>query len=186
LGEGEATIEDVIARGGAPVVGDRPDSSSSDVETGRELEPPEPPEPEPSEPLVALGPLVEHVGPWTKIPFFDYDGAHIGWLVHDSRGKKLDAHCLPHLGCKPKCHVHRVLNKDPIGYLAAWLIASRGIDGGSRDQHMLCRFDRTDTGPVSYEMRLIARDIARRQPLLAEFFVLEETYGTGEEPLVLS
>jgi hypothetical protein len=107
-------------------------------------------------------------------------------LVHDKRAKQLDAQCLRHKLCKPRCHVHRVLRRDPIGFLAAWLVASNADPyGETRASHFECRLDRSETGPVSYEMRLFARELARTQPMLAELFLLEETYGTGEEPLNL-
>ena len=106
-------------------------------------------------------------GPWTKIPVFDELGRFLGHLVHDRNNNQLDAQCgHHHQRGEGKCHIHRVLSKTPIGYLAA-------------------RFDRVDGGACGYTARCHARDLASEQALLQELFDLEAEWGSSQEPLHL-
>jgi hypothetical protein len=97
----------------------------------------------------------------------------------------MDAQCAFHRGPGPKCHIHRVLGKDPLGYLCAWLLSGCQECYNTRATHFAARADRSPDGPLSYARRVAARELAATQPLMAEFVLLELEHGTGVEPLEL-
>lgn len=126
--------------------------------------------------------------PWQRGVVRNSHGAFVGFLVYDVTGRKFDAHC----GCRshrglPKCHIHRVISKRPLGYLIAWLIAGR--EEQSRGEHFAMRLERGDDDPVGFAARVQARALAKSQSSLAMFFELEAVYqpqrGDGEEPSTL-
>ena len=121
-------------------------------------------------------------------PVYDFNNQFIGYLSFDSNKGQIDAQCRRtchnHKG-DPKCHIHRVLKKAPLGYLLAWLLHV-DCDTIDRNTHMVSRFDRTPDGWFSHLNRLRARAWGEQQAQLQFFFDKELESGCdGSEPIVL-
>ncbi len=133
---------------------------------------------------VRFGFREEYNGPWIKVGFLDHGGELIGHLVYNRNDCQMDAQCLRHKtdSRSPKCHIHRTVKKNPLGYLSAWLISGCDDCMVDRATHFAFRLDRSEDGQLSYASRCAAREHAQQQPWLAELFELELEFGTGIAP----
>ena len=100
----------------------------------------------------------------------------------DVKASTINAHCPEdaHYLRGEKCHAHKVASKRPLGYLIAWLQASR-------QSTCACKKDHYDLRPVlmaasAYEQRKQAHDLGRQQPQLRDFYEMD---GDEFEPLQL-
>jgi hypothetical protein len=121
-------------------------------------------------PLVPVKRIRTVDGPWQKGPLYDSRGVLVGHLVYDEVHGQLDGQCCFHKG-SPKCHVHKVLRKRPVGYIAAWLL--HGLCCSSRGIHFGSRTERASDQACGFEARVKARRLVMSQPHLEFFLELE-------------
>jgi hypothetical protein len=155
---------------------DVPVDVDPDVDPPRDHDPSDLEDDEEDEPILDRG-------PWLKRAFYGEDGELLGYLCHNREQATVAAHCYKHDRVNHKCHVQRVLQKRPLGYLCAWLLASSEFLPCERNQHFGCRLERGDDTRMSLHFRTWARDLASFQDQLDVFFELErEAAGDNAEP----
>lgn len=82
--------------------------------------------------------------------------------------------------------LNRVLKKQPIGYLVAWLREGQRQDLKTAADHKAVRLDRSEDGPMSFTRRVSAREYFTGFPDAERFLELEPPPCDGQsEPTVL-